>query len=247
MIKSFLIITKDGTPLYSHSTERSQTDHQLISCFLSAIQSFAREIGDSAIDKIQMQANTFYYATKGPIFSIVVADAKDDIENKVYKITAERISRSFLEKYGEAEIMEKSVEVSFFESFKEEYDNIIEDISRLMELNQKDFITEYFVKAASDSNIIGMIVFDLKYDKVIASDIPSSISMKSFESFSSMLFNFVDRLGRELKSGNINEILMRAEKYWIGGFRKGDLAVFMLFKQEYFGNILPEFVKNAVE
>jgi hypothetical protein len=61
------------------------------------------------------------------------------------------------------------------------------------------------------------------------------------------MFNFVDRLGRELKSGNINEILMRAEKYWIGGFRKGDLAVFMLFKQEYFGDNLPEFVKSAVK
>ena len=247
MIKSFLIITKEGTPVFSHSTEESGGNNALISCFLSAIQSFAQEIGDSAIDKIQMQANTFYYASKGPIFSIVIADAKDEIENKVYKITAERISRSFLEKFGESEICERCSEVSFFKSFQEEYEGIVKEVGKVMELSQKDFVTEYFVRAASDSNIIGMIVFDLEKDEIIASDIPSHISMRSFESFSSMLFNFVDRLGHELKSGSINEILMRAEEYWIGGFRKGNLAVFMLFNQEYFGNILPDFVKSAVE
>ncbi|TFF88358.1 MAG: hypothetical protein EU548_08955 [Promethearchaeota archaeon] len=112
---------------------------------------------------------------------------------------------------------------------------------------EKDFILSYFSQAASDENIIGLIVFDLKKDEVIASDIPLHISEKSFESFSSMLFNFVDRLGNELTAGKINEILMRAEKLWIGGFRKGDLAVFTIFSHEYFGNIIPDFITSSID
>jgi predicted regulator of Ras-like GTPase activity (Roadblock/LC7/MglB family) len=246
MIKSFLLITKDGTPLFIHNHEQDSFDNTLVSCFLSAIQSFAKEIGDSSIDKIEMQANTFYYASKGPIFSIVIADAKDEIESRAYKITAERISRAFLQKFSEDNVQERSGDIDFFSTFKEDYNSIIDDINNMLQQSHKDFISQYFAKAASDENIIGTIVFDLDKDEVIASDVPPDISAKSFESFSAMLFNFVDRLGKELKAGNINEILMKAKEFWIGGFRKGNLAVFMLFTLNFFGNVIPDIVHSAI-
>ena len=79
-------------------------------------------------------------------------------------------------------------------------------------------------------------------DEIISRDTPPDCTVDDFESFGSMLFAFLGRLGKELKTGQINEILIRGSKYWLGGFRKGSLAVFMLFDLKYFGKVLPEFV-----
>lgn len=247
MIKSFLIISKEGYPLFMKSDDTNTIDNTMVSCFLSAIQSFAEKVGKSKIDKIEMQTNTFYYAVNGPIFSIVVADPNDEIDNRIYKITAERISRAFLQKYPEHSIEEKKDTPDYFEDFKKEYLVISSEISQIKDQGHRDFILDYFTRAASDENIVGIIVFDLKKDEIIASDVPDYITAKNFESFSSMLFNFIDRMGKELKAGEINEILMRAEEHWIGGFRKGDLAVFVLFTHEYFGNIIPDFITSAIK
>lgn len=247
VIKSFLIITKEGTPLFMYDdAKENEINNSLVSCFLSAIQSFAQELGNSCIDKIEMQPNTFYYAIKGPIFSVVVADAEDESESRMYKIAAERISRAFLSKYPEDIVQQQKGCLDYFEEFKNDYGKIISDIEELSKQSHREFISEYFVKAAGDENIIGTIVFDLDKDEIIASDVPDNIPATSFESFSAMLFNFVDRLGRELKAGKIDEILMRAKEYWIGGFRKGDLAVFMLFTHNFFGNIIPDIVTSAI-
>jgi len=40
---------------------------------------------------------------------------------------------------------------------------------------------------------------------------------------------------------------MRAKNYWIAAFRKGNYAVFMIFSQDFFGRILPDFVTKALE
>ncbi len=247
MIKSFIIISKDGIPLFSVNPKDSSSDNTLISCFLSAIQNFAKEVSNSGIDSIKMDSFTFFYSAKDPIFSIVAAEPTDDIDNKVYKIIAERLSRSFLQRFSDTEIETKKGELNNFMDFKNEYEKISQEIETLQKQRNRDFILNYFSKAASDENIKGIIIFDLKEDKVIASDIPLDISEKSFESFSSMLFNFIDRMGNELKAGKINEVLMRAEKHWIGGFRKGDMAVFTIFSHEFFGNIIPDFITSKIE
>jgi predicted regulator of Ras-like GTPase activity (Roadblock/LC7/MglB family) len=247
MIKSFLIISKDGVPLFTEDPGERTSDNTLIGCFLSAIQSFAKEVSNSGIDSIKMDSYSFFYSAKDPIFSIVAAEPTDDIDSRVYKIIAERLSRSFLQKYPKEIIEKKKGEISSFQEFKEDFKKISQEIESLQKQRNKDFILNYFTKAASDENIKGIIIFDLKEDKIIASDIPPDISEKSFESFSSMLFNFIDRMGSELKAGKINEVLMRAEKHWIGGFRKGDIAVFTIFSHEYFGNIIPEFITSKIE
>lgn len=246
MIKSFLIITRDGVPLFVKSPDKF-TDNTLISCFLSAIQSFAQEIEKGCIDTIAMETTTFHYAVKGNIFSIAVSDSTDEVDSRIYKITAERLSRAFLEKYNENTV-EKNKETSdFFNDFSKEYEQITTEIESLQKQSNKDFILDYFSKAASDENIVGMIVFDLKKDEIIASDIPLDISETDFESFSSMLFSFIDRLGAQLNQGKINEILMRGKQHWIGGFRKGDLAVFTIFAHDFLGSIIPEFISSAIE
>jgi predicted regulator of Ras-like GTPase activity (Roadblock/LC7/MglB family) len=194
-----------------------------------------------------MDSFTFFYSAKDPIFSIVAAEPTDDVDSRIYKIIADRLSRSFLEKYSKTDIDSNKGELHSFKEFEEDYIKISQEIESLKKQSNRDFILNYFSKAASDENIRGIIIFDLKEDKIIASDIPSDISEKSFESFSSMLFSFIDRMGNELKAGKINEVLMRAEKHWIGAFRKGDMAVFTIFSHELFGNIIPDFITSKVD
>ncbi|MEX2755378.1 MAG: hypothetical protein Q6365_008265 [Candidatus Sigynarchaeota archaeon] len=246
MIKSYLIMSSSGVPLYTRSVEKV-FDETLVSCFLSAIQSFAKGISQSCIDKIDMEKMTFFYAFKGPIFSIIVAETADETESRVYRIIAERLGRSFINKYS-AEYINKYLGVlEYFADFNKEFDQITSEFSNLLKMSQKDFVSEYFVNAASNENIRGMVIYDLVKDEFIAKDIPKDISSKSFESFSAMLFSFIEKLGKELKAGEINEALLRAENYWIGAFKKGNYAVFMLFSREFFGKILPDFVTKPLE
>ena len=245
MIKAYLVMSEAGVPIYTKSIE-TVFDETLVSCFLSAIQSFASEVSRSCIDKIDMEKMTFFYAFKGPIYSIIVAETADEVESRVYRIIAEKLGRAFIKRYPPEFIQRQGPQTDAYKAFDEEYDVIISEFSKLLEMSQKDFVSEYFVNAASDENILGMVIYDLDKDEFLAQDIPKDISTKSFESFSAMLFNFVDRLGKELKSGNINELLMRAKNYWIGAFRKGSLAVFMIFAQDFFGNILPDFVTKPL-
>ena len=238
-------MSSTGIPLYTKSVEKV-FDETLVGCFLSAIQSFATEVSSSCIDKIDMEKMTFFYAFKGPIYSIIVAETADEVESRVYRIIAEKLGRAFVKKYPIEQIQNKLVDTEVYTGFEEEYNTIISEFSSILEMSHKDFVSEYFVNAASDENILGLVIYDLVNDEFLARDIPPEISVKSFESFSAMLFNFIDRLGKELKAGLINETLMRAKNYWIGAFRKGNIAVFMIFSQEFFGNILPDFVSRSL-
>ncbi|MBN2151757.1 MAG: hypothetical protein JW839_09945 [Candidatus Lokiarchaeota archaeon] len=246
MIKSYLIMSSSGVPLYARSVDRV-FDETLVSCFLSALQSFAKGVSHACIDKIDMDKMTFFYAFKGPIYSIVVAETADEVESRVYRIIAEKLGRSFINKYP-AEFIEHNLGViDRYSDFDVEFEQITSDFSNLTKMSQRDFVSEYFVNAASNENILGMVIYDLKKDEFIAKDIPKDISPNSFESFSAMLFNFIERLGKELKAGEINETLLRAKNYWIGAFRKGDYAVLMLFSREFFGKILPDFVTKQLD
>ncbi len=239
-------MSSSGIPLYTRSVEKV-FDETLVSCFLSAMQSFAKGINQSCIDKIDMDKITFFYAFKGPIYSIIVAETTDETEGRVYRIIAERLGRSFINKYPAEYIDSNAGVTDRFTEFDKEFERITSEFSNMLKMSQKDFVSDYFVNAASNENIRGMVVYDLEKDEFIARDIPKDISSKSFESFSAMLFSFIDKLGKELKAGEINEALLRAENYWIGAFKKGNYAVFMLFSREFFGKILPEFITKSLD
>jgi hypothetical protein len=245
MIRNVLILCSTGQPLYLEG-EKDLVNEVLLGGFLTALQSFAESMQNTRINKIELDKRTYFYSVMDPIISVVEADAKDEIENRVYQIIAERLARAFLEMYPKDKILHWCGKFEDFEGFDPVYKRIEAETTQMLHQSQKDFITKYFVEAAKDSNIVGKVIFDLDKDEIIASDIPMDIVVKDFESFGSMLFSFVERLGKELKAGEINEILIRAKKYWIGGFRRGQLAVFMLFSQDYFGKVLPEFVSAAL-
>ncbi len=246
MIRNVLILCSTGQPLFIKG-EKDLVNEVLLGGFLTALQSFAQQMQNTRINKIELDKHIYFYSVMEPIISVVEADAKDEIENRIYQIIAERLARAFLEIYPKEKILNWCGKFEDFAGFDAVYERIAADVSNMLHQSQKEFITQYFVEAAKDSSILGKVVFDLEKDVVIASDIPKDVSVADLESFGSMLFSFIGRLGQELKAGEINEILIRARNYWIGGFRKGQLAVFMLFSQDYFGKVLPEFVGAALK
>jgi hypothetical protein len=246
MIKNFLVLCSTGQPLFLKG-EKDLVNEVLLGGFLTALQSFAEKMQNTRINKIELDKHTYFYSVMDPIITVIEADAKDEIENRVYQIIAERLARAFLDLNTKEKIISWCGNFDDFIGFEETYEKIAADVENMLHQSHKEFITQYFVAAAKDSNILGKVIFDLEKDVVIASDIPRDIAVADLESFGSMLFSFLGRLGQELKAGEINEVLIRAKNYWIGGFRKGQLAVFMLFSQDYFGKVLPEFVGAALK
>ena len=248
-----MIVNKNGLPLFTKGVGEEDTpDKQiLVGGFLTAIQQFAEQVSESSIDKMELKGVSFYYSNKDPIMSVIVADDSDDVEVecKFYQIIAERLGRTFMDKYGQIFARDEwNGDTSIFKGFNQDYERILEEILEMMRQSHREFIADYFVTAASDENIVGLIVFDLDQDIIIAKDIPDDFTAteKDFEAFSSMLFAFTNRLGAALKVGAIDEIVMRAKDHWIGGMRKKNLAVFMIFTHDYFGNIIPDIVHTAI-
>jgi hypothetical protein len=245
MIKNFYILTTNGQPLYLQG-EIDSDKTVLLSGFLGAINMLAGTLDKSHLNKIELASHSYFYSIHDSVISVIEADPKDEVESRTYQIIAQKLGKSFIETYTNEKILDWAGSCDEFCTFTKLYERIVSEVQQMLNQSHRDFITKYFVETGNDKNILGRCVFDLEKDEIIASDIPNDISVKDFENFGSMLFNFVGKLGKELKSGDINEILIRAKKYWIGGFKKGNLAVFMLFSQDYFGAVLPEFVTSCL-
>jgi hypothetical protein len=246
IIEAFFLIC-NGTPLYVRSEDSIEETQALLSGFLSAFQTFAANLDKSQINKIELDTRTYYYSIHDNLLSVLEAQTSSEVESRIYQITASRLGRSFIEKYQYDKIMEWCGDLNEFNDFDAEYRQIVDETTGILKKSQKDLITQYFVQAASDENILGAVVFDLEKDEILASDIPKEFQVDDFEAFGSMLFSFVGRLAKALRAGDINELILRARKYWIGGFKKQNHAVFMIFKQDYFGTILPDFVKESLD
>lgn len=247
MIWSYYAIC-NGQPMFAVSKRENEQSEGLLSGFLAAFQMFASNLDKSRVSKIELNTSTYYYAIIHPIISVVEAQTpEDEVEARVYQIAAERLGRAFVEKYSVDALSKWCGNLEDYKDFEEDFKRITSELTSILKEKHKDFISEYFVEAAKDENILGVVVYDLEKDEIISANLPKAFSRNDFETFGSMLFSFVDKLGKELKSGDINEMILRAKNYWIGGFRKNQMAVFMIFSHEYFGSILPKFVKRLIE
>lgn len=246
MISNFMIFTLNGRPLFMGGKTEDRAQDLLISGFLSAFQIFAGNLHQTKINKIELEDYTYFYSVQDPVISVLEAKPESELQSNFYQVIAERLAQKFIQMFPKELICHWDGEDAMFESFREPFNQISQEILSLMKKSDQKLISDYFIQAAKDENIRGMVVFNLEKDEIEASNIPEDIAEKDFEAFGSMLFSFVKRLAITLKAGEINEILIRAKKYWIGGFRQGHFAVFMLFAYNYFGQMIPEFVKKPI-
>lgn len=245
-IRNFWVLSRNGIPLFFHG-KKDASSQIVISGFFAAIQILIESLEQSQLNKIELKNNTYFYYLTGPIISVIEADPKNEIENQVYQIIAQRLGRAFLAMFSQETIVKNENNSSKFCYFLSEYEKITAEVETMLQQSHREFLSEYFVQAAKDENVLGAVVYDLERDEILSIDLPPDCDLEDFESFGSMLFAFLGRLGKTLNTGAPNEVLIRCQKYWIGGFKKGPLAVFMLFDLEYFGKVLPEFVNAPLK
>jgi hypothetical protein len=244
-IRNFWVLGLNGLPLFSDGMDDSDRK-LLLSGFLGAFKILADSVQGCQLNKMAFEDNVFYYYVSNQTVAVLEAQVENEVEDRALQISAQRLGKAFNQEFPSESIESWCGDCEQFESFMPVYKKICTDVLKMLNQSQREYITQYFAEAARDPNVLGCVVFDLERDEILASDIPSDISVNDFESFGSMLFSFTNRLGKQLKSGDINEILIRAQNYWIGGFKRNELAVFMLFAQDYFGRVLPEFVVDAL-
>lgn len=245
-IKNFWILSTSGIPLFL-LTEKDTEENLLIGGFFSALQILIDNIEQSPFNKIELENRTYFYYFKEPIISVIEAAITTEVGSQVCQIFTQKLAKAFLEMFPINDQTDIKADTSYYESFREQYEKITSEIESELQKSHKDFLSKYFIEAAKDQNVLGIVIYDLEKDEIISRDTPPDCTVTDFESFGSMLFSFLERLGKELKTGKINEVLIRGQKYWLGGFRKGSLAVFMLFDLNYFGKVLPDFVNAPLD
>lgn len=245
-VKNFWILSTSGIPLFLLAEERKD-ENILIGGFFSALQILIDNIEQSPSNKIELENRTYFYHFKDPIISVIEAEVKSEVESQVCQIFTQKLGKAFSEKYSSELQKDTILEMTHFSAFRTEYEQIISELDNMLKQGHKEFLSKYFAEAAKDENVLGMVIYDLEKDEIISRDTPPDCTITDFESFGSMLFAFLGRLGKELKTGAVNEVLIRGQKYWLGGFRKGTLAVFMLFDLQYFGKVLPDFVNASLD
>ena len=244
-IKNFWILSTSGIPLFLLKGDDQQ--NILIGGFFSALQILIDSLEHSHFNKIELEDRTYFYYFKDPIISVLEAEASSETETQVYQIITQQLGKAFTDMFSNQQITDFIGDLAYYNEFRPKYESIIQDIEGMLQQSHKEFLSKYFVEAARDEDILGIVIYDLEKDEIISRDTPPDCAIDDFESFGSMLFAFLSRLGKELKTGQINEVLVRGQKYWVGGFRKGSLAVFMMFDLKYFGKVLPEFVNAPLE
>jgi signal recognition particle receptor subunit beta len=119
MISLILIITQGGILCYSKNfTEDLAVDNDLVSGFLTAMDSFAKEIKAGGIKSLNFRNFNFLYSYSEKYDTIfILAINKDDPENEARE-ELETIKEEFLKRYAD-NLTNWTCEVSIFEEFDE--------------------------------------------------------------------------------------------------------------------------------
>ncbi len=80
MIREFYVFKRSGNPVFHKSYGEKRVDEALLSGFLAAVFSFAREIGHGEIQSMVMKDTVFVYEVAGDLIFAVAVDLDDDEE-----------------------------------------------------------------------------------------------------------------------------------------------------------------------
>ena len=137
MIQAIFVIYK-GVCLYSRQYGKSYQESQLLSAFLTAINQLAQEISHKDLKELVLDEETFSFSM---VNNILFVYAHEKIKkSEVIKISNE-FSSKFLESFS-SEIKHWEGEISCFESFKDQADDILSMKGKSTILQMEQFLQD---------------------------------------------------------------------------------------------------------
>ncbi len=124
MVKAFYVLLNSGEPLFHKDYGEKKVDESLFSGFLGAVYTFAKELGHSDIQTMEMgDAKFICEVSENLIFVVVVGKDEDEQEIKNFLGFA---SKNFINRFRD-ELKRWRGDVTVFRSFSEDLDILVED------------------------------------------------------------------------------------------------------------------------
>ncbi len=193
-----MILKKTGHTLFHYSEDDSKVLSDLVGNFLSAVSTFAEELGERNIQSLEFEENKFVYEALGDLLFVFLIGT--DEPEDIYRIMLRDISKEFMDRYGEI-VKSEVVDFDLFNEFNDyvkqvlmryeglspiakKYPTIIllsEDMSKL-----KDAVT-----SAESGDVVHRLCIISQDGYVFYSD------LKSFEM--DLVFESIERIKQEGK------------------------------------------------
>jgi hypothetical protein len=120
-IQEFMVLTPGGVPIFHHSVGSTKKLDELLSGFLSAINSFASEFGEKSVQSLSFEGSEIMYEqSEDNVIFIVLVDNLSP--KKVVRMVLRDLSRKFYIKYSEE--LERNIPI------KEKYMDFSTDVER---------------------------------------------------------------------------------------------------------------------
>ena len=120
MIHNVWILNRNGICLIDRIYSKMEVDKNLFGGFLTAIESFSKQLVDKHVDSIVMGNMKILYNLSGKVVIAIAIDVDDDEKEIRRKVNS--LLYAFLEKY---ETHLDSTNVDIFEDFQKEMDKIL--------------------------------------------------------------------------------------------------------------------------
>ena len=157
MLKSVIIFWSHGRLLYSKTYGVASKDPHLVSGFLAALTSFAKELGEKEIRSITMQPHKIFMSLHQDLCFTMLLD--QDVQEAHGTLILESLIDSFLSLYGEMLDPTQHIELSIFKTFEP----ILDDLN---------IIKNFFALIESSNKILSIPQLQKMYDKKYNDEIP---------------------------------------------------------------------------
>ena len=137
MIQGIFVIYK-GVCLFSRQYGKNYQESQLLSAFLTAINQLAKEISHKELKKLVLDEETFSFSMVNDILFVY---AHDNIKNSELINISNEFSSKFMECFS-SEIQNWEGEISCFEDFKDQADNIVAMKGKSTILQMEQFLQD---------------------------------------------------------------------------------------------------------
>ena len=141
MIQAIFVIYK-GVCLFSRQYGKSYQKTQLLSAFLTAINQLAIEISHKNLKKLVLDEEIFSFSM---VNNILFVYAHDDIKDSALIKISNEFSSKFLERFS-SEIKNWEGEISCFEEFQHQADDIVSMKGKSTILEMEQFLQDKKIK-----------------------------------------------------------------------------------------------------